>query len=413
MKKLTIFSLFFFLFLFFPSQAQAAKLLLNPESKTVVSGQQFVVSLILDTEGKTVNGVDVELIYPQSILWVDKVEPSAVFPLHLQRILKDQGKLILNFSGNRFSGQSWLANLTLSTHTSGEGYLSFVCQQGSRFNDTNIWEAETNRELVNCETLRGASYFVEPKNAASPTPPAEACLAPEPPQKLQAKTGPGVGQVTLNWEAVTNADYYTLVYGLVSRGYIYGAPNLGRGTQYTVSGMASGRKYYFALTSVNSCGSSGYSAEVSARAGGSLPSPSPAEEKGGWPGPSSPAEVIIISPTPAASLPSSEPTASPLPGTEEAELSPSPTTEATSTAEPTAFIPPKPEPFWRGKDFWQKVALVSVALFMLTLLISFLRGKGGGKKQTESGQTLPPAEETTGWPPPEVPQEWPGEEKTA
>jgi hypothetical protein len=212
---------------------------------------------------------------------------------------------------------------------------------------------------------------------------------------LQAETGPGVGQVTLKWETVKNAEYYTVTYGLVSRGYIYGAPNIGKGTQYTVSGMAAGRKYYFVLTSVNRCGSSDYSAEVSARAGGSLPPPPAADDKGGW---QPPGAIVQVSPWPSVS-PLSGVVASPV-----ATASAAPSFSPEPSGSPTGFVPPKPEPFWRGLEFWKKVGIVAGALFVLMLIISFLRAKGSGDREENPYQVAPPAEEQEAWPPPAEPE---------
>jgi hypothetical protein len=89
---------------------------------------------------------------------------------------------------------------------------------------------------------------------------------------------------------------------------------------------------------------------------------------------------------------------------------------------PTGFIPPKLEPFWRGWEFWKKVGIVAVALFVLMLIISFLRGKGSADREENPYQAVPPeaapsngAEQPESWPPPASPEpevptesaEWP------
>lgn len=413
MKRPAIFLLFFLVFLLFPSRAYAAKLTLDPDNKTLTSGEQFSVKLNLDTEGEVVNGVDVTLRYPSSIIWIDQVNFSSLFSLHLEKISKSEGKVTLNFStnsqGGRFNGQGLLATLTVSTHQLGEAYLSFVCDATNDSDDTNIWQAGTNADLVSCSSLTKGFYQVQAEAVSGVSPsPAPICLPLNPPSSCRAASGPGIGQVTLSWSEVSNADYYTVTYGLVSHGYIYGAANIGKGTSYTVAAMAPGRRYYFVLTSVNNCGSSGYSAEVSARAGGSLPSLP--QTKGGWQPAdqvSGPVEEVSLSPEPSAAAPvviASPEAAGPV-------ISPEPEPgEATAPAEPLpsespqGLIPAKAEPFWREMDFWKKVGLVAGAIFVLLLLISFLRGRGESSRpeEAEYPEAAPSGEaEADQWPPAE------------
>jgi hypothetical protein len=384
-----LFFIIFFLF-FLPTPAHAAIFVLDPADKTVTSGDQFTVNLYLDTEGKVVNAADATLTYPQSIIWIDKIEYPAIFPLHLQQIVKAEGKVTFHFGaqsqGARFSGRNLIATLTLSTHTGGSAYLSFICDGTNNPNDANIWEADTGNDLVDCGRLNKGVYTVNAKVGASPSAtPAEVCVPPSAPTGVKAQSG-GIGQVNLSWNAVSNVSYYTVTYGLSSSGYIYGAPSVGNITSYTVSGLAAGRTYYLVLTAVNSCGSSGYSGEVAARAGGTLPVVV-TEEKGG----------VITTPVPQASLVPgpSQATASATPSPSGGGGSPSP------TGSPQAFIPPKTEPFWRNWDFWKKVGIVSVVLFIILVIVSALRGRA----REEQPPLIPaqPGEPQEAW----SPKEWP------
>jgi hypothetical protein len=252
-----------FFLLALPTPARAAKFVLEPGDKTLTSGEQFTVNLYLDTEGKSVNAADATLIYPQNLIWVDKVEYPAVFPMHLQLISRSEGKIGFHFASEnqsiRLSGRQLAATLTLSTHAAGTAALAFICDNTQNLNDANAWEVGTNIDLIDCGKLNKGVYTINAKEGASPAPsssPASVCVAPAAPTGLTAQTG-STGQVIINWIGVDNANYYTITYGLVSHGYIYGAPNIGKTTTFTVSQLAAGRTYYFALTSVNSCGSSG------------------------------------------------------------------------------------------------------------------------------------------------------------
>jgi len=66
-------------------------------------------------------------------------------------------------------------------------------------------------------------------------------------QSLWAKSGPGVGQVTLYWKQADSANNYHLVYGTQPGKEQYGALNIGNTTWYTVKHLAAGTRYYFAL----------------------------------------------------------------------------------------------------------------------------------------------------------------------
>ena len=67
---------------------------------------------------------------------------------------------------------------------------------------------------------------------------------------LSAAGGPGAGQVTLRWNHKEDVDTYHLVYGNTAGDYLYGATNIGKITEFTVSALVPGRSYYFALVPV-------------------------------------------------------------------------------------------------------------------------------------------------------------------
>jgi hypothetical protein len=64
---------------------------------------------------------------------------------------------------------------------------------------------------------------------------------------------------TLTWTPVSNATHYTLAYGLKPNDYIYGVPNTGNVTTYTVNALDPNQTYYFAVKAVNSCMPSDFS----------------------------------------------------------------------------------------------------------------------------------------------------------
>lgn len=67
---------------------------------------------------------------------------------------------------------------------------------------------------------------------------------------LTARPGPKVGEVSLSWRHIDNANNYHLVYGTEPGKYQYGALNIGWITGLTVRGLKPGTVYYFALVPV-------------------------------------------------------------------------------------------------------------------------------------------------------------------
>jgi hypothetical protein len=58
---------------------------------------------------------------------------------------------------------------------------------------------------------------------------------------------------TITWNAVAQVTHYTIAYGVEPNKYIYGVPNTGNVTSYTINALDSNTKYYFAVIAVNNC----------------------------------------------------------------------------------------------------------------------------------------------------------------
>ncbi|MBU1084923.1 fibronectin type III domain-containing protein, partial [Patescibacteria group bacterium] len=76
------------------------------------------------------------------------------------------------------------------------------------------------------------------------------------------------GEVRLNWLKVSNADKYTVAYGVQPGTYIYGVNNVGNSDNFTVSYLNPGQTYYFVVRGVNGCKPGAWSQEWSAVAPG-------------------------------------------------------------------------------------------------------------------------------------------------
>ncbi len=58
---------------------------------------------------------------------------------------------------------------------------------------------------------------------------------------------------TLTWTQVNLADHYLISYGLSPGNWLYGVPNTGNVTSFTINGLDPNTQYYFAVRAVNNC----------------------------------------------------------------------------------------------------------------------------------------------------------------
>ncbi|HKB88634.1 MAG TPA: fibronectin type III domain-containing protein [Patescibacteria group bacterium] len=83
---------------------------------------------------------------------------------------------------------------------------------------------------------------------------------------LRAYPGPGVGQVTLEWQRYfPDGENFSVHYGTLSKGYTSVNPLIGYISTYTVNNLTPGTKYYFVIEGFKTGGvSAGWDGEVSA-----------------------------------------------------------------------------------------------------------------------------------------------------
>ncbi|MCD6226154.1 fibronectin type III domain-containing protein [bacterium] len=112
--------------------------------------------------------------------------------------------------------------------------------------------------------------------AGTASPPGCSAVAPGKPANLTAVPG-GEGEVILSWSPPSGTvTHYLIAYGTSSGNYLYGNPNVGNVTSYTVSGLSGGVTYYFVVKGVNDCAPGPFSDEAVAVAGGTLAAAGPA-----------------------------------------------------------------------------------------------------------------------------------------
>jgi hypothetical protein len=92
--------------------------------------------------------------------------------------------------------------------------------------------------------------------------------APKAPKIVSAITT-GKNEITLTWEKPQgNVTHYSIAYGLLAGKPLYGNPNIGNVSSFTVKQLAGGVNYFFIVKAVNGCTPSMASNEIAIKIGG-------------------------------------------------------------------------------------------------------------------------------------------------
>lgn len=86
------------------------------------------------------------------------------------------------------------------------------------------------------------------------------------PYNLKAESGPGMGEIYISWEG-SNDKNIGIKYGSWSGSYEYGWENIGKVSNFIISGLEAGKKYFVTVFTTDSCNRSSYSSEVVSEAG--------------------------------------------------------------------------------------------------------------------------------------------------
>lgn len=264
-----------------------------PNQPTVAPGSEFVLDIVINTGNNHVSVVDLGLTYDPQVLEGVSLEKGEFLATVLS------GGQLANGSGRIEIGAQ-----AAGVPPQGTGVLArarFRALQGTSTvaiaADSSVRDPSSDQNMLQNRSAAtitvqnsgnptptpvatpspGSSPNPSPSTSPSPSatpgtgganPSVAACTnAPGTPGGLTARAG-NAGQVVLTWSPVSNVTHYGIVYGTSAGQYRYGAANVGNVTTYTVNGLTSGSTYYFAIFAGNGCGSSGYSNQVSVRAGG-------------------------------------------------------------------------------------------------------------------------------------------------
>lgn len=167
-----------------PAFASAATLSLSPSSQSVGVNQTFTVSVVLNTQGIAVDGVDLTYLrYNSSLLQVQSVTPGTLMPLTLSNNSATPGQIQFSqvtTGGSHYNGQGTLLSVVFKGLAQGISNVTFDFTPGST-QDTNV--AGNATDLLTAVT--NGSYNIgnatSPPPAPSPTPTPTPSPTPTPP----------------------------------------------------------------------------------------------------------------------------------------------------------------------------------------------------------------------------------------
>lgn len=274
-------------------RAEAATILsFNPSQATVSAGEEITLTVDINTGNNQVTAADVTINYDPAYLEGVSFTPGTYLPVVLSpaTLGGGQAQVVLGSTpAEPMTGQGTLATLKFKalapvTQTdityAGSTEVAAIGETG------NVLTASTPAQIQVVQTISSpvptptptpiSSPAVTPTPNPTPSPGTAASPTPvsvlNPCNNLQPSIPSGVtasalssSSIHISWQLVANTTHYGLVYGNVSKSYIYGAANVGNVNGFTVNGLAANKYYYFAVFSVNDCGTRGYSAEASGK----------------------------------------------------------------------------------------------------------------------------------------------------
>ena len=240
---------------------------------TVAAGAEFTADVLINTGSNRVTVADLTINYDANILEGLAAEPTSLLPklLNSPTVTGGTVHIILGSSGSTpLSGTGAIAKLKFRAVNAGTAALTFAgtTKIGATETDENMFKEGVSQTVTVTDNQTQPAATPETTPAATPGTGGPAgntgtCtkIQPLPPTGFYASI-PGPNQVMLHWDESVYATHYGIAYGKTPGNYIYGAPDLGYTTNYTVNGLANNTTYYFSVYAVNDCVSSGNSPEI-------------------------------------------------------------------------------------------------------------------------------------------------------
>lgn len=246
-------------------------------SSDLRQNQENHIKVYVESGQKLADGIQLALNYDKNKVEIGRVE-NLFLNIYAYQKIDNDGKLTIFYyppdKTGVYSGDKEILRIYFKPKNQDNSDISIECNSLLKSKITH-----TGSELINC----GAANKIELRNIAAEsgtggggsnqgsTSNRPNCDVPYPqiPTNLRATSGPGVGEIHLTWNKVTdNTHHYTVTFGERWLDFDYGSPDIGNTDQFLIRFLKPGVLYYVVVTAVNECGgSSGYSDGASALSG--------------------------------------------------------------------------------------------------------------------------------------------------
>ena len=159
------------------SKTYAAVLFLEPEKKTVKTGDSFNVQLKIDTGSEQPLAADALILFDSTNLTLVKIddppEADKFFPEYYKRI--NNNKVYIGAAvgpgGTPKAGKGTIATLVFQGAAQSQNVVSFVCDDG-KTTDSNITikSGKTPSDIITCSLLKDGTYDVTGSTNGTPVP---------------------------------------------------------------------------------------------------------------------------------------------------------------------------------------------------------------------------------------------------
>lgn len=262
------------LFFWSPSLTFAAKMNLPTAAITSTLGQEFDVTVSLDTLGSKTTGADAIITFNPTYVEAMSVNLSSPYEHKFSHIFNDTGTLKLSATythvADSFQGVSPYATIRFRAKQVGSSPLAFVCASGNT-NDTNILELQSGNDIVNCNLLNSTTINITTtsnnqnnqsnnnnnstggSNQTNPYTVPTCNNIPGSPTNFRVSYH-SPSSLLLTWNHGARAQKYMVQYGESPILYQHGVGNMGYSQAFVIGALKPNTRYHFALQSVSDCG---------------------------------------------------------------------------------------------------------------------------------------------------------------
>lgn len=269
LKKLSLFLISFFVFLFLASTSFASTLYLSPASANIPQGSIVSVQVRLNTQGESINGISAYLSYPQDKLEVASLSFGGSFPIAAEGTYGGGGIRISRGNISGVVGDLNVATIGFRGKSQGGATVSFIAGSGApRTSDSS--------DSLNLGGSRGGTFTVGAAKASTPAP--TGTFAKPIPTLPKDTTQPIIANVvvssvskdssTITWQTNEKADSL-IEYGLEKNRYFLEEGSKDLTTEHSIKlegpVLAPGALLHFRVKSKDEAGNEGVSNDTTLR----------------------------------------------------------------------------------------------------------------------------------------------------